>query len=251
MKILVFGNSDTRGAVVSGPTWPELVRRQIGAEGDEAELADRQFVPIGDKAPDVAERAAREEQPDIVLLPLGEFAFWAETVELRVRRIFGKRAARWFKQGEQRFERATAGEGGLRRRANRAAKWAARRTIGAEGLASANQVTETYRETFARLARIENTEVVVVAYPVTPMPALSKPRLREARAQFIAELRREAGQRHFHWISGDELISSAGMTPAEAYARDQVHIGEPCHAIFAEAIVAALVGRSAVRSLKR
>lgn len=236
MKILVFGNSDTRGAVVSVPTWPELVRQRLDGT---VQLVDRQFVPIGDRAPDVAERAAREEQPDIILLPLGEFAFWAETVELRVRRIFGPRVARAFKRSERRFERATA-RGGLRRRANALAKWLARHVIGAEGLATPAQVTDTYREVFARLARVENTEVVVVAYPVTPMPALSRPKLRDARARFIADLKREAVQRHFHWIGGDDLIAAAGLTPIEAYAADQVHIGEPCHALLADAICAAL-----------
>lgn len=240
MKILVFGNSDTRGAAVSGPTWPELVRQRLSSGTDEAMLLDRQFVPVGPKAPDVAERAACEVQPDVILLPLGEFAFWAETVELRVRRLFGKRAARWFKQSERRFERATTGRSGIRRNTNRAAKWLARRTIGAEGLASVTQVTDTYRETFARLARIENVEVVVVAYPVTPMPALSRRRLREARARFIADLQREAKHRHFHWVSGDQLIAAAGLAPAEAYAEDQVHIGEPCHGLLADAIWLAL-----------
>lgn len=249
MKILVFGNSDTRGAAVSGPTWPELVRRAVSErDGLPAEIVDRQFVPIGERAPDVAERAAREVQPDIILLPLGEFAFWAQTVQLRVRRIFGKRVASWFKNGERRFERATGRRGGIRRRVNRSAKWVARRVIGAEGLATPKQVTETYRETFARLARIENVEVVVVAYPVTPMPAMERGRLREARETFIAELRREAGARHFLWVSGDALIAAARTTPEMAYAADQVHIGEPSHALLADAITLALRPALALRS---
>lgn len=240
MKILVFGNSDTRGAVASGPTWPELVRRALDHPGEPAELVDRQFVPVGERAPEIAERAATETQPDIILLPLGEFAFWAETVELRVRRIFGLRIAGWFKRNERRFERATNGQSMLKRRANASAKWVARRVIGAEGLATPKQVTATYAETFRRLARIEHTEVVVVAYPVTPMPALQRKRLRDARAAFIAELRSEAAARHFHWISGDDIIAAAGLTPAQAYHEDQVHIGHPSHALFAEAIVASL-----------
>jgi hypothetical protein len=227
--------------VVSGATWPELVRCAISErDGVEAVLVDRQFVPIGERAPDVAERAVWDAQPDVVLLPLGEFAFWAQTVQLRVRRLFGRRVASWFKTGERRFERATGKRGGIRRRVNRSAKWVGRHVIGAEGLASPKQVTETYRETFARLARIENVEVVVVAYPVTPMPALRQGRLREARERFIAELRREATTRHFHWVGGDELIAAAGLTPEVAYATDQVHIGEPSHAILADAITAAL-----------
>lgn len=120
------------------------------------------------------------------------------------------------------------------------AKWIARHVIGAQGLATSEQVTATYAETFRRLARIENTEVVVVAYPVTPMPALRRKRLREARAAFIADLRAEAAARHFHWISGDDVIASAGLTPAQAYHEDQVHIGDPSHALFADAIVASL-----------
>jgi hypothetical protein len=209
---------------------------------------DRQFVPIGERAPDVLEAAAVEEAPDVVLLPLGEFAFWAETVELRVRQLFGKRAARWFKTAERRFDRATSGRRGVRGSARAGAKWVARRTIGVSALATPKQVTETYRESFTRLARLENTVVVVVAYPETPLPALQKPRLRDARAAFIRDLRREAEMRHFSWMSGDEVIAAQGLTPTEAYAADHIHIGEAAHELFAEAILAQLAASGVART---
>jgi hypothetical protein len=241
VRILVFGNSDTRGAVASGPTWPEIARRRISdSHGTEVELIDRTFVPLGRRAPEIAEEIARETQADIVFLPLSEYTFWARTVEWRIQRRFGKRAARWFKRAEDRVYRAATKAGAPGDSAKRGLRFVTRKIIRPGALASPSQVTETYRETLARLARIEQLEVVVVAYPVTPLPALSEPRMAAARRRFISDIRAAALSRRFRWIDGDALVKSAGLAPALAYHADRVHIGDACHDLFAQAILASL-----------
>ena len=241
MRILVFENSDTRGAVVDCPTWPELARQRLAEiDGEEVEIVDRSFVPLGKRAPEIAETAAREAGSDVIFLPLSEYAFWARTVEWRIQRHLGKRVARWFKEAERGIDRGAKKTGSPGNATKKALRSVARKVIGRGALASPGEVTATYRETLSRLARIEDVDVVVVAYPVSPVPAMSEPRMAAARARFIADVKAEALARRFRWVEGDRVIERAGLSPAAAYHTDRTHIGEPCHALFAAAIVAAM-----------
>ena len=240
MRVIVFGNSDTRGAVVPGPTWPELARRSLEALTGPVELVDRNFVPLGARAASVAARLAEEARGDVLLLPLSEYAFWAETVELQVRRLFGTRAARLFKRAEQRFVRAAARGGPAGAATDSVARGLARRVIGTRAPASVAEVIGTYSEVFRRLARLEELEVVVIAYPAPPAAAHWPRRLRAGRERFIAELRSEADRLRFAWVDGDAVATGAGLGPHETYAPDGVHIGEPMHAPLARAVLAAI-----------
>ncbi|MEO8539520.1 MAG: hypothetical protein ABI577_07245 [bacterium] len=245
MKLLVFGNSDTRGAAVSGPTWTELVRRGLELRG-ELEFVDRNFVPLGERAPEFAERMVVEIEPDVVLLPLSEYVFWAVSVELQVKHRLGARAAAAFKSAERRLDRAARGKPGVRGATHRAMQGFARRAVGTRAPASAKAVAETYSEVLRRLARIESLEVVVVSYPFSPLPSLQTASMRKARASFIAQVRQTAEHHHLHWVSGDDLVATAGLSVAEAYAADGVHIGEASHPLFAVAVLEALGVRPTV-----
>jgi hypothetical protein len=240
--MLVFGNSDTRGAAVDCPTWTELVRAEL-SQRDELEFVDRNFVPLGPGAPRFAEGLVTEACPDALILPLSEYVFWAVSVELQVRRRLGSRVAGAFKRTERRFDRFAAGGPGIRGASHRAVQSVIRRTVGTRAAATAAEVAATYGEVIRRLARIEELDVVVVSYPLSPLPALQSPKMRAARAGFIRDVRASAERHHMHWVDGDELVARAGLNPESAYAPDGVHIGTAAHPLYAAAVLDALSHR--------
>lgn len=226
MKVLVLGNSDTRGEAAAGSSWAETAITRWRAARIEVDLTERRFAPIGARAVDIADRYLRETQPDSVFIPLGEYAFWAATVEVQIRHRFGARAGRMYKRLETAFEKLTAG----RRRAPGAAygsvRFVARRLIGVRALASVEEVTATYLAVFQRLAQAEALDVWVVAYPLTPLLARRPAALTLARTRFLEELHAAATARYFHWLDGDAAIARAGLSSEQAYATDNVHVSQ-------------------------
>lgn len=224
MKVLLLGNSDTRGEAAAGSSWAETAVAPWRAAGIEVDLVERRFAPIGARAVEIADRYLRETRPDAVFIPLSEYAFWAASVEVQVRHRFGLRAARFYKRLETAFEKLTAGRRGAHGAAHGSVRFVARRLIGVRALASVEEVTATYLAVFSRLAQEEGLDVWVISYPLTPLLARKPPELAQARARFLEELGAAAAARYFHWLDGDAAIARAGLTSERAYTADHVHV---------------------------
>ena len=165
MKVLVLGNSDTAGLFSGGKTWTAIARDGLAQRlGETVELAEVAFGVLGPTAPLYAEKKVREHDPDLVILPVATFSFTIGFVWKRVEGLFGRRAGRWYKRVEDSFDATTRAKGSVRDCLNNAARTIARRVIGTRPLATQQETTDAYRQVVAALARVEDTQVVLVAY---------------------------------------------------------------------------------------
>jgi hypothetical protein len=222
MKVLLFGNSDTRGEAAPGSSWAETALETAGWAGG-VDFYERRFAPVGHRAMALVDGYLDGIEPDVVFIPLSEYAFWAASVEVQIRELFGRRAARVYKRLERAFERLTGGDRRVAAVARESVRGAARRVIGVRPLASPEDVEKTYREAFRRLAQHEGLHVYVVAYPRTPLLDRDA-KLAASRARFLEQLRVAATAHHFRWVDGDEAMSARGLSGAECFSRDMVHV---------------------------
>src|SRR6185436_9071833 len=87
VDILVLGNSDTRGDFAAGETWPGVAAAIVqAATGEPANVTERGYSATRPEAAAFAEASARELRPDIVVIPLGTFAFTVGFTWVRVER---------------------------------------------------------------------------------------------------------------------------------------------------------------------
>src|SRR5687768_9207086 len=127
MKLLVLGNSDTSAAFSGGASWAAQVRE--GLERERGELIEYEHVtfgPFGRASSEVAEATVRDSEADIVILPLGDFAFTTGFVWRRLQTVFGRRVARWYRRREERFDAATRAKSRGRATINSVARRSAR-----------------------------------------------------------------------------------------------------------------------------
>ncbi len=136
MRALVLGNSDTAGVFSGGETWTQIVRATLQESDPELVFTDVTFSPLGTQAPGVAAGLVRDHEADLVILPVGTFAFTTTFTALRVRRLLGRRAARLYKRAENRFDNSTRQRGAWRDRLNRTVRRTVRTVVGADPLAS-------------------------------------------------------------------------------------------------------------------
>jgi hypothetical protein len=244
VKILVLGNSDTAGRFSEGETWTGVARDAIAAGSDGGvSLTEIRFSALGADSPKYAERKVREIQPDLVILPLGTFAFTVGFVWVRVRRLVGARPAAWYKRLEDGFDRRTRKGGGLRRTANRWARKAVRATVGAEPLTSRAALTESYRQILRTMSRIEDVDVLLVAYPLERGPSVVKARTAGQRRQkFLAEMAEEA-EAHHHAILHCDQVFDRTDDGAALITPDGFHLSTAGHRVLGEAVAALVATR--------
>ena len=205
MKVLVFGNSDTRGEMIDGDTWPVVGCRLYGdATGESVELADRLFLPWGTDPLGRAEQLVNEEAPDAVVIPAVLYGFLVGTVEEQVRHLFGDRAAGAYKA----VERWTDGATGTGTFLNGFSRKAMRRLVGTRMITSMPEVRRIYLDVMRMLAQQEQLQVVIMTSAnLHGNLHLRTPARRRVRANFHAALREETASRHFDWLDGDEAIA--------------------------------------------
>ena len=239
MKILVLGNSDTSGKFRPGPTWTQMVADGLRERLDSGvELVNHPFTIIDASSAAYAERRVREAEPDLVLLPFGTMTFSVPFVWKRVERRLGKRAGQWYRKAEASFDRGVREKGRLRDTIYRAAKRAAHLALGAEPLSTRERVTEGMRALIDAVARVENTQVVLIA-AVSRGPQHEKPGARERRRAFLEEVRRAAGDRHFVFLDSDDAFP-AEMTDLDVKNRDGLHQTSEAHRLLADFVLANL-----------
>ncbi|MBK6663072.1 MAG: hypothetical protein IPG47_10095 [Thermoflexaceae bacterium] len=163
MRILVLGNSDTAGMYTDAETWPAVVAARLAARGpQDVTVVERPFWALNPRAPTIAVERAQETGADLVVLPLGSFAFTVGFVWVRVRRLFGERAARRFRAAEASFDNRTRRRNGIRASANRLSRGVARSLIGIEAPHSVEETAAAYVAVLRALSRVETLDVLVV-----------------------------------------------------------------------------------------
>lgn len=219
MDVLVLGDSDSGGTFNAGQSWPKLVEASLPG-GEPASVRSIAFSAVPAGAPAFAERKVLELKPDVVIVLVGAFGFTFGFVELRIQRIFGKRAASWSKRLESRFDAQTRRPGHKLYRLNKLGRRLARTVIGTEPLTTREQLTANFREVFRTLARLENTEVIAVTYPGIGQHA-HRPRAEAERRRFFADLKAAAESHHYTWVSTEGLFID--LPDWHAYALDELH----------------------------
>ena len=220
MNILVLGDSDSAGEHTGGTSWVQLLESELRRGGVQAHIRSIGFSAVPASAPDYAERRIRELKPQVVIVMAGAWGFTYTMVQLQVEALFGKRVKDWYVWLEHRFESRTRTPGAEPPRLNRLARKAVRRIIGARAQISREQLTEHYREVFRRLARFEDTDVVVMTYQgigdhaqAGNMPA--------QRLLFFADLQRAAEGHHYGWVHEPGLFDD--LPNWHDYAIDELH----------------------------
>lgn len=242
MKVLVLGaNSAADGERVGGETWVHVVRDGLEQLADgvlDFELAA--FAPFGEGAVAYGERRVRTSGPDLVLIPVGPYVFSFGFVWVRVRTLFGKRAAARYKRFEEGFDRRTRTDPTVASRANSWVRKGIRALVGTQPLATQSEVTACYSELLSVLARVEQVQVAVLAYPGR---APAKRGASKGWPTFYSEMQRATESHHFIWVDGRDGFGATGA-PADVLAGDGLHPSVRSNRIFGEAVLAGLRGDS-------
>jgi hypothetical protein len=147
-----------------------------------------------------------------------------------------------YRRFEDAVDRNTRRGGPLRRTANRCLRASARTIIGARPLSTQEAVTEGYRQILRALARVEDTDVVVVAYPLPPEdgPAVYRDRANPQRQRkFVADVAAEAAAHHYRMVTNDEWLPGAAGAPV--FTPDKFHLGPLGHQLLGQAVGAAIL----------
>lgn len=239
MRVLVLGNSDTRGDFAAGETWPAVVAAALSAgKGRECLLREVPFSAIAPGAPEYAVRKVTEFDADLVILPLGTFAFSVGFAWVRVRRLFGKRVAERFRRAEEAFDTRTRPAGRVPGRFNTFTRRAIRRLLGTQPLTSRAALGESYRTLLQALARAEGIHVLVVAYPPEQGKLVKLPDLGEQRKAFLAEVAAAARRHHFFLLDTAPLFQARPAEPL--ITPDGFHLQAGGHRLVGEAVARAI-----------
>lgn len=241
MDILVLGDSDSAGAFNGGVSWPALVEAACNLAGHgPLSIRSIPFSAVPASSAAYAARNVSELRPDLVIVPVGAFGFTFGFVELRVQRLFGDRAARWYKRLEARLDARTRGAATSPRGLNRLGRSLSRRLIGTEPLTTRAQLTANFGDLFRALARIEDVDVIAFSYPGIGDNAHTRdaPRL---RALFFADVKAAVESHHYSWVSLSNLFDA--YPDWHAYALDELHFNETGHRRIAEVLLTAVTAR--------
>lgn len=247
MRVLVLGNSDTAGVFSGGETWTQIVREKLRDEDGDLVFTDVTFSPLGAQAPGVAARLVRDHEADLVILPVGTFAFTTTFTALRVRRLLGRRVARLYKRAENQFDHSTRQRGAVRDRLNRVVRRTVRTVVGTEPIASPEASAAAYRAVLDALARNERCDVLVAAYP-PEAPKFFEGRPAAQRAGFLAEIERGVRDHHFRWVLGDDALRD--LPPGvEILTRDGFHFNAEGHRRHGALVSAAVLEAARTQSI--
>jgi hypothetical protein len=244
MKLLVLGNSDTSAAFSGGRSWAELVREGLERELSEPiEYEHLVFGPFGRQSPALAEELVRDSEADVVILPLGDFAFTTGFVWKRVESLFGRRAGRSYRRREQQFDAATRGGRRMRTALNGLARRWARRLVGTQPLMSVEQASSCYEAVVRAIARVEQAHVVLVGYP-TAGPPHEKPRLDRERERFHARVREVAARHRYQWVAANDAVAHL-PSATDVFTPDGFHMNQLGHQLLGAHVLREIVAATA------
>jgi hypothetical protein len=238
MKILVLGNSDTRGTFVSGPTWTNVARALIAARCDEDVSIDEvRFSAERPGSANFAGQRVAEAAADWVVVPVGTFAFAVGFTWVRVQRIFGKRIAAKYRRAEEVVDQRTRSSGESPGRVSVVLRRMTRAAIGTQPLTTAPRLTEAYCEVLRAVARVETAGVLVVFYPPEKGRYVRNRNYEKLRRGLIEAVSRDAAQHHFSILDSEPLFTEhAG--PERLVTTDGFHLEKAGHELLGRAVAA-------------
>lgn len=232
-RVLVLGHSGTAsyGEVEARDTWPALIARASEASGALLDVRAVTLFPAGPRAVEFAARAVERSQPDIVILSVNAFPCAVPVTVQRVR-FLGRRAQRWYRA----IERAVLAHAGAR--ASGAARRLARRVVGAEPLASVEEVSRVYTAILRDLAAREQLTVVAICEASFATSIRRRfPAVLTRVAQLHAAVRPVAAKHHVLWLDADVL---AAADRDALFYHDGVHLSLEGNRQYAALLVEAL-----------
>jgi lysophospholipase L1-like esterase len=243
-SILVFGNSDSDGSALASQeiAWPWIV----GKELREKDVVHKRFYATAPGAVGYLNRQLAAESPDTIILSITLYAFSVKTVANRIRRVAGtgagnwaERKFNWFDSKTQQRSNSSAARSSARRKLNRAAHGLARRVIGTAPEASAQQVLDAYTAAIVRLAREEQSTVVVIgSLPFTEILERRNPKARSMQESFNRRIATVCRKHHVAWVDPEFLRDP----DVESLYSDSLHLTATAHGRVAGEVLRA-VGR--------
>lgn len=250
MRIGVIGNSDTTGQKLADRrnSWPVLVQERLSEQlGQEVIVDSWRFAPYRPNAVEFAMALVNEARPDVVVYPLATYWCAFTTVKSRVEERFGQRAGRLATRTEgayvRRFER-TGGTTAAAIRPVRAtvARRLARRVLGAAPVLSYERYIDVVSQLIRELARLEDTQVLVMAdHHFNETARRTMPQLEQTIARVEATIKPLVQERRLLWGSVEDALLDGGNRDAMIMG-DCVHITDEGHERMARAMVPVLAG---------
>ena len=240
------------GAGLPNPelAWGRLVEREItDRTGQAPEIVHTRYYTWTPDWEEFLLKQLAKGPFDLVILSPAKFGFQVYSADNRIRKLLGKRTGDWFKHQADGFDAKTwkASDEGLRRKLNRVAHRTARRVVGQSPLSNVETITDTYIRTMAHLARLEDTQVVVlISTHPSKFLAERQPVVREEVVRFRAAMRAEAERRRFDWIDREALWRESDRDRNEMFS-DGAHKTAIVHVRLADAILEKIAGQLGAR----
>jgi hypothetical protein len=185
--------------------------------------------------PAFIERVLAQHQPDLVVLPLGTFLFTVGFTWPRIRRLFGQRVANRYRQAEEAFDTKTRPSGSPPGRLNSSVRKTARRLLGTQPIMSRRALEEAYGRVLDTLARHEDLDVLLVAYPAERGRLVKVRKIADERQAFLDVVTAMAAKRHFRLLDSGPLF--AGREDEDGImTADGFHLQGAGHEVLGEAV---------------
>ena len=170
MRICVLGTSSSAGTgLPKEVAWPWLATAELAAgTGRPVEVEHVTLFPVGARAADFAMSKVEALDPDLVVFAFGSYPCAVRAVAPRIRRRFGERAYRAYTTLEKRANERPGNTLATTSRRHRWTRWLVRRAVGAETIASLDEVAGVLGDVLHRLSHREGTDVLVFSEPDWP-----------------------------------------------------------------------------------
>lgn len=251
MRLLILGESGSKGLALPDPSqsWgnriPDVIAEGIGEPVDTVHI---RYYPWGKGYQDYLDHTLEKGPFDVVILSITKVGFSMYTADNRIRRIFGDRVGDWFRDRIKQADRKTLWrrDDGVIRRVNQRVHAVGAKLIGQAPGNSMQTVAAGYVSTMTRLARLEDTQVVVLnSAKVSNAFANKRPKLRAITAEYRALIRAEATRRHFDVVEREDILEQFGAETEDNFIRDGLHRGEETQPALADALAAPIIKRFA------
>lgn len=239
LSIVVFGQSNATGEHLADPqdAWPRLVAAELGERlGRAVKVEIRPIYVHSPGAERYLERELERWKPDVVLFGASSFAFAQRMVGLSIRRRWGDRPADLYQKLERRVDSRTRhSQAGSR--ANRLARKALVKVLGAVPAASYTTVLEGTETVLRRLAREEDVSVAIFQMN-TIVSGRERSDDRVVLEQFDRDVRALSERYHFPLIDSRPAIAGAPDQASMLFA-DRLHYTPRAHRIVADVVLEA------------
>jgi hypothetical protein len=256
MKLLIIGESGSKGVALPDPSlaWGNRLPGVLqDAIGEPVESVHIRYYPWGTGYLDYLEKTLAQGPFDVVVLSITKVGFSMYSADNRIRRIFGDHVGDWFKNRIKEADQKTFWrDDGPVRRINQRMHAVGATLIGQAPGCSMKTVAEGFTNTMSRLARLEDTQVVVLeSAKVSKVFAERHPELRQLTADYRATIREEARKRRFDIVDREDVLAQFGVESEENFILDSLHRGDEIQPALAAAMAAPIVARFVPGALQK